>query len=295
MTLLIMAAGMGSRFGGLKQIEPIGPNGEFIIHYSIYDAIRNGFNKIVFVIKKENESLFKETIGKDILNYVEVSYAFQDLNDIPVSVNVHRIKPWGTGQAILCAKNLINENFAIINADDFYGNNCFKVLSDFLKTNKKPNNYALVGYKAINTITNNGKVKRGVCKVQNNKVLSIEESIIELDNNKLYATPLYKNNKYEIGMNTIVSMNALAFTPSIFKVLEKEFVNFLNNSKDLLNEEFLIPVILEQEISKKAAIVNLLETTSIWHGMTYREDKEEVVNAINELIINKEYPPKLWQ
>ena len=295
MTLLIMAAGMGSRFGGLKQIEPIGPNGEFIIHYSIYDAIRNGFNKIVFVIKKENESLFKETIGKDILNYIDVSYAFQDLNDIPVPVNVHRVKPWGTGQAILCAKNLINENFAIINADDFYGNDCFKVLSKFLKNNQTANNYALVGYKAINTITNNGKVKRGVCKVQNNKVLSIEESIIELDNNKLYATPLYKNNKYEIGMNTIVSMNALAFTPSIFKVLEKEFVNFLNNSKDLLNEEFLIPVILEQEISKKAAIVNLLETTSIWHGMTYREDKEEVVNAINELIINKEYPPKLWQ
>ena len=191
LTLLIMAAGMGSRFGGLKQIEPFGPNGEFIIDYSIYDAIKAGFNKVVFIIKEENYDIFRETVGKRIEDKINVEYAFQRLEDIPEEFTLpeERIKPLGTGQAILSSKNVIHENFAVINSDDFYGRDAFLVAANFLK-NTDSNTYGMVGYKVVNTLTENGSVKRGVCEADNDYLTKIIESSIIKENGVITASPL---------------------------------------------------------------------------------------------------------
>ena len=194
MTLLIMAAGMGSRFGGLKQIEPVGPSGEFMIDYSIYDAIKAGFNKVVFIIKEENYDIFEETVGKRIKNYINVEYCFQKINDLPAGYSVpsDRIKPWGTAHAILAAKNNISENFAIINADDFYGRDAFIEVAKFLKTAtlKTPKEYAVVGYNVLNTLTENGSVKRGICEEDCGYLKKLTESLVEKREYKIVAKPL---------------------------------------------------------------------------------------------------------
>ena len=192
LTLLIMAAGMGSRFGGLKQIEPMGPNGEFLIDYSIYDAINAGFNKVVFIIKEENYAIFKETIGKRVEDKINTEYVFQDMNDLPEGYTKpeERVKPWGTAHAILCAKDNIHEPFVIINADDFYGKDAYKVASNFLKNVKEGNNYCLVGYKVANTLTENGAVKRGICKLENGNLTELIESNVEKIDGKIIAKPL---------------------------------------------------------------------------------------------------------
>lgn len=206
LTLLIMAAGMGSRFGGLKQIEPVGPNDEFIIDYSVYDAIKAGFNKIVFIIKKENYEVFKETIGKRIEDKIKVEYAFQDLNNLPAGYTCppDRTKPWGTAHAILAAKDIIHEPFAIINSDDFYGRDAYQVISKFLNDEKKENTYALVGYHVKNTLTENGSVKRGVCKINNNLLESIIESSVIEENGIITASPLDGTMPFIIDNNTYV-------------------------------------------------------------------------------------------
>ena len=299
-TLLIMAAGMGSRFGGLKQIEPIGPNKEFIIDYSIYDAIRNGFNKIVFIIKKENYDIFKETIGKRIENKIKVEYVFQELENIPegFTKSVERIKPWGTAHAILCAKDVINEPFAIINSDDFYGNNAFEKVSEFMskENNKSKMQFSIIGYDVINTLTENGSVKRGVCEIDENGYLTkIRESKIESINNVIYAEELGTSERFVIEKNTKVSMNMMSFTPEIFEYLEEKFVEFLNYNKEDLNScEYLIPNVLASGINEGFCDVSVINTTSKWVGVTYKEDKMSVVNYINELIEKGEYPNKLW-
>ena len=226
-TLLILSAGMGSRFGGLKQLEPVGPSGEFIIDYSIYDAIRCGFNKIVFIIKKENYEIFRETIGKRIEDKIDVKYVFQELSNLPSGYSVpdNRIKPWGTAHAILCAKDVINEPFAIINADDFYGKDAYRVISEFMdkKHDGSKEEFGLVGYKVINTLTLNGTVKRGVCVLHDNHLVSLDESVIEKRDNDIYATSLVTNNEYKITNDTLVSMNMMSFTPNIFKYIEDNF------------------------------------------------------------------------
>ncbi len=289
LTLVIMAAGMGSRFGGLKQIEPIGPNGEFIIDYDIYDAKCAGFNKVVFVIKKENYEIFKDTIGKRIEKYIKVEYAFQENN-----INKERTKPWGTGHAILSSKNYVNENFVVINADDYYGRDAFLVASDFIKE-KEGNNFATVCYHAGNTITKNGSVKRGVVIEKEGKLEKLIESVIEEKNNTFTATPLNGTPSFNIEPTTLVSMNLLCFTPNIFDILEEDFNTFLDKNKDSLTEEFLIPDVLFNSIKKGTSDVKVLETTSKWYGVTYKEDKEEVVNAINNMIDNNIYPKDLWK
>ena len=295
-TLLIMAAGMGSRFGGLKQIEPVGPNNEFIIDYSIYDAIRNGFNKVVIIIKKENYDIFRETIGKRIEDKINVEYVFQELDNLPDGYKLpeNRVKPWGTAHAILCAKDVINESFAIINADDFYGNDAYRVISNFMDKSEG-NDFAIVGYDVINTLTENGSVKRGVCKISNDRLINIDESIIEISNGLIKATSLVSGNSYLIEDDTKVSMNMMAFTPRIFKYIEDNFKEFLDENKDNIEKcEFLIPTVLAKGINNNFCNVSVIDTTAKWAGVTYKEDKESVVNYINELIENKEYPNKLW-
>ena len=295
LTLVIMAAGMGSRFGGLKQIEPIGPNGEFLIDYSIYDAIKAGFTKVVFIIKKENEQIFKSTIGSRVEGHIPVTYVFQEKDNIPVSKDLsERIKPLGTGHAIYCCKDEVTTPFAIINADDFYGRDAFIKIADFLK-NSNDNCYGLVGYKVTNTLTENGSVKRGVCYVKDGNLTYIVESSIEKKDNKILASPLNGKEPFEVFDDTLVSMNMLGFTPKIFDYLEKELTKFLNNPQtDLLKDEFLIPEVLQTSITEDNKTVKVLDTTAVWYGVTYKEDKEYVVNGINSLVQNGTYPNHLW-
>ena len=297
LTLLIMAAGMGSRFGGLKQIEQFGPNGEFIIDYSIYDAIKVGFNKVVFIIKEENYDIFRETVGKRIEDKIKVEYAFQKLEDIPDGYVLPstRVKPLGTGQAILSSKNVINENFAVINSDDFYGRDAFMVAANFLRNNDD-NNYGLVGYKVINTLTENGSVKRGVCEEENGYLTKIVESSIIKENGVITASPLDGRDSFTMDSNELVSMNMLLFTKTIYPYLEKKFVEFLDKNKDDLEKcEFLIPDVLQDAIDENYAKVSVLSTTAKWEGVTYKEDKEGVVEAINKLISDNVYPQDLWK
>jgi len=300
MTLVIMAAGMGSRFGGLKQIEPINKNGEFIIDYSIYDAIKSGFDKVVFIIKKENYDIFRETVGKRVEKHINVEYVFQELDVLPEGYKVPdcRVKPWGTGHAILCCKDVVKENFVIINSDDFYGRDAFRVISEFLRkdnSNSKYQEYAMAGYYAKNTLTENGSVKRGVCQIKDKYLTGLTESEIIKKDNKLLAKALETKEEFTIDEDTPVSMNMFAFTPQIFNYLEKRFPEFLDNHKDDLEKcEFLIPTIVFEQIEQGTARVEVLETTAVWQGITYREDKEKVVNEIASLVEQGIYPENLW-
>lgn len=298
-TLLILAAGMGSRYGGLKQMEAIGPSGEFIIDYSIYDAIRCGFTKIVFIIKEENYQLFANTIGKRIENTlkeknIEITYVFQNLNNVPneYSIPSERIKPLGTAHAMLCAKNAINEPFVIINADDFYGYNAFKEISEYLNDNTTTNP-ALMGYDVVNTLTNFGSVKRGVCKTEGNRLISIIESTVVQENNIITATPLDGSPSFTIDKKTKVSMSMIAFYPEFIKYIENNFEDYLKNA-DLLKDEYLMPNVLSKGIEENKYQVNVINTNEKWVGITYKEDKESVSKYILFLIEEGIYPRSLW-
>lgn len=298
-TLLVLAAGMGSRFGGLKQIEPVGPNGEFIIDYSIYDAIRAGFNKVVFVIKEENFEVFKETIGKRIEKHIEVCYAFQNLDDIPGDYNIDgRVKPFGTGHAIYAARDYIGENFAIINSDDFYGYDSIKKMGLFLDKdlNGDREHYVLIGYKAINTITDNGSVKRGVCNISDGKLVSLDESKVEKTDNGLKATSLGSGRESFIPDDTLVSMNLLGFPKEFMDHIKEDLVTFLDTNRDCLSSdvEFLVPDVLTKQINLGNADVFVVETSDRWYGMTYKEDKEDVSKAICKMIDAGIYKENLW-
>lgn len=293
MTLLILAAGMGSRFGGLKQLAPMGPNDEFIIDYSVYDAKKAGFTKIVFVIKEEMYDLFVSSIGSRVEPHIEVEYVFQKMDDILVNRKFNRVKPWGTGQAILAARNVINENFAMINADDFYGRNAFIKAAEFLK-NAKDNEFGMVGYRAQNTLTENGSVKRGVCEIEDGKLVGINESSIEREGSIIKCESLVNGEKYDIELDRLVSMNMLLFTPKIFEYLNNDFVEFFENIKDEEKDEFLIPEVVSKHIKNGDITVDVIETDSVWYGVTYKEDTDSVKNAIKNLIENHEYNNNLW-
>lgn len=293
MTLVIMAAGMGSRYGGLKQIESVGPNGEFIIDYSIYDAIQAGFTKVIFIIKEENYEIFKSTVGKRIKNHIEVEYVFQNNDNLPVSISKDRTKPLGTAHAVLCCKNVINENFAIINADDFYGRDAYFKISNFIKNNKIDNEFAVIGYNILETITDNGSVKRGICNIKNNYLVSLDECIISRDGDKLFAKTLLGNNEIHVDKNTVVSMNMFEFTPKIFDLFEDSFKEFLNNI-DTTNE-YLVPIEINKYIKKNLINVSVINTTSIWYGITYKDDLNLIRGEINRLINDGVYPKNLWK
>lgn len=297
MTLVIMAAGMGSRYGGLKQIDPVGPNGEFIIDYSVYDAIKAGFKKIVFIIKRENYDIFKETIGKRVEGLIDVEYVFQDMDNIPGDIKLpeDRIKPFGTTQAIYCCKDIVKENFAIINADDFYGYDAYKKIGEFLK-NTKDTEFALVGYEVINTLTENGAVKRGVCYQDGDNLTKLIESNIEKIENKIIATPLNGSAAFEVSTDTLVSMNMFGFTPKIFKYLEEDLEKFIiDNQDDLSKCECLIPDTIFKLIKSNKAKVKVLRTNANWYGVTYKEDRQMIVNKINNMVEDKLYPKNLWK
>ncbi len=294
MTLVIMAAGMGSRFGGLKQIEPVGPHGEIIIDYSIYDALIAGFTKVVFIIKEENYEVFKEIIGDRISKKVQVEYVFQKNDNIYklTGVKIERIKPFGTAHAILCAKDKVHENFAIINADDFYGRDAFIKIADFLKNTNS--NYGLVGYHICNTITAAGAVKRGVCKAENGKITSLIESSVDIVDGKYIASPLSGASPFEISADQLVSMNMIGFTPKIFDYLEKRLKTFVVEKKDELDKcEYLIPEVICNQINDGEVQVDLLDTNSVWYGITYKEDKELVVSALKKMTDEGIYPDKM--
>lgn len=298
-TLVILAAGMGSRFGGLKQIEPMGPNGEFIIDYSVYDAIKAGFNKIVFLIKRENYDLFKETIGARVEPYIKTEYAFQELNNLPLGYTLpsDRVKPLGTAHAVLCCKEKVHENFAMINSDDFYGRDAFIKAYEYLsKVDESSSEYGMVGYKVANTLTENGSVKRGVCNVDNNGYLTnLTESKVERVSNEIIASPLDGSKAFTVKDDDTVSMNFLLFTPSIFNYIEEGFPEFFDNNKDnLLTAEYLIPDVLSNLIKNNKASTKVITTSANWYGVTYKEDTPGVKKAIQNLVDNHEYNDNLW-
>lgn len=293
-TLVIMAAGMGSRYGGLKQIESFGPNGELITDYSIYDAKRVGFDKVVFIIKEENYELFKEKIGDRVSKYIKVEYAFQKLDDVlkGYSVPNDRIKPLGTAHAIYSARNLIDTDFAVINADDFYGYDAFKVLSEALD-NTSCNEYAMVAYKVCNTITLNGSVKRGVCQVEDGYLKGIDESVIELVDDKIRKTSMINGDVSIIDRNTLVSMNLFGFKKNFINYVVRDFKDFLDNS-DLSCDEFFLPSVVFNCIKRGDCKVKVYSTGEKTYGVTYKEDKEDVVKGIKNKIKDGVYPEKLW-
>lgn len=297
LTLVILAAGMGSRFGGLKQIEPVGKNGEFIIDYSIYDAKKAGFNKVVFVIKEENYEIFKNTIGKRVEDKIDVSYVFQDMKNLPKDVFLpEREKPLGTAHAIWCCKDVVKGNFAIINADDFYGASSFSLLADFLSKNEEISEFCMIGYKISNTLTSNGSVKRGVCMENNGYLTSLIESKISRIDGKITCSPLDGSESFNVDDDALVSMNMFGFTNVIFDYIEKDFDKFYNNNKDNLDScEYLIPDIVFDNIKNNNSKVKVLKTTAKWYGVTYKEDKQEVVTALDFMVANGIYNTPLWK
>ena len=304
MELVILAAGMGSRFGGLKQIEPIDEFGNFIIDYSIYDAIEAGFDAVTFIIKDEIYEDFKNTIGARVESKIKVKYAFQRIDNLPKGFvcGVERKKPWGTAHAIMCAKDVVEDDFAIINADDYYGKDAFKVAARYLKSLKKDDvgKFANVTYDVCNTMTENGSVKRGVCikNTKNGHLEQIIESKIEREaNGKIAATPLEKpDEKFYIDEHQAVSMNLFIFTKEIMNELIERFPKFLEDNKDALDScEYLIPSVVSELMQEGKASVKLLSTSAVWHGITYRADKDDFVKSIKELVDAGQYKKGLWK
>lgn len=299
--LVIMAAGMGSRYGGLKQIDPIGPNGEIIMDYSIYDAKKAGFDKVVFIIKKEIENDFKNSIGKRIEKEIKVEYVFQDINNVPSGFTVPegRIKPWGTGHAIMSLKGIVNEPFAVINADDYYGSEAFSLLYDFLSNNDYRGgkyNYCMTCFILEKTLTENGHVARGVCVLNKEGYLEAinERTKIEKHGDKTQYTEDGEN-WVTIPEGSIVSMNCWGFQNNIIDELNKRFPAFLTQSKDnILKAEYFLPFVVDELIKENKTDVKVLKTTEKWYGVTYKEDKELVVNAVKKMIKDGKYPERLW-
>lgn len=302
MTLVIMAAGIGSRFGeGIKQLAPVGANGEIIMDYSIYDAIRAGFKKVVFIIRKDIEKEFKEVIGDRISKVLDVSYAYQELENIPkeYSVPKDRKKPWGTGQAVLSIKGIVNEPFAVINADDYYGTEGFKAIYDYLSNETQDNdvyNCCMAGFILKNTLSDNGGVSRGVCTVDNDGYLKnvVETFEIEYKNGELTAKD-EEGNPVDLDSEQVVSMNMWGLPNNFLSELEKGFEEFLGSitEKDI-KKEYLLPLVIDRCIKEKKAKVKVLKTSDKWFGVTYKEDKELVIKSIRELIEKGVYPEKLF-
>jgi len=295
-TLLVLAAGMGSRYGGLKQIDPIGPSQETIIDYSIHDAIAAGFGKIVFVIREGFEKEFKALFNTKLAGKIEVDYVNQEIEKVPEgsTYNMDREKPWGTGHAILMAKECINEPFAVINADDYYGVEAFTTMADFLTNTITEEEYGMVGYQLSNTISENGFVSRGVCATNNNEHLTtvIERTHIE----KLADGIAYKEDEKwtPISGETTVSMNFWGFTPHVFNHLDDQFRSFLAEAGQELKSEFFIPSVVAKIIDGGKTNVKVLKSNAQWFGVTYREDKDKAAKAILDLVEQGVYPAKLW-
>lgn len=300
-TLLLLAAGMGSRYGGLKQLDGLGPNGETIMDYSIYDAIKAGFGKLVFVIRKDFEDDFKEKVLSKYQGHIPAEICFQSIDNLPVGFTVPkgRQKPWGTNHAVMMAKELIHEPFCVINCDDFYNRDAFMVMGKFLSELPEgaKNDYAMVGFRVGNTLSENGTVARGICsKNKNGHLTSVVERTEIMRVNGLVC---YKDEKGEwvaVDDNTPVSMNMWGFTPDYFEYSDAYFKEFLSNPKNMenLKAEFFIPLMVNKLINEETATVKVLDTTSKWFGVTYAADREATVNRIQQLIKEGIYPQKLF-
>ena len=298
-TLFILAAGMGSRYGGLKQLDGLGPSGETIMDYSVYDAVRAGFGKIVFVIRKSFEEDFRNIVLKKYEGIVPTEVVFQDITDIPegFTFNPERSKPWGTNHAVLMGKDVIKEPFAVINADDFYGKESFEIMAEFLRNvTGKTNEYSMLGYHVGNTLSESGTVARGVCEVDENGNLAnvVERTSIIRKNGKIVFTG-EDGNDVEIAEKTPVSMNFWGLTPDYFDYSEEEFKNFLKEHGNELKSEFFIPLVVNNLIVSGKSSCRVLDTPSGWFGVTYAEDRPEVVAKIQKLVDKGVYPSQLYQ
>lgn len=300
--LVVMAAGIGSRYGGLKQIDPMGPNGEIIMDYSIYDALKAGFDKVVFVIKKDIEETFREKIGNKIEKFVDTEYVFQRIEDLPKGFEVPsgRVKPWGTAHAVMSCRNAIDRPFAVINADDFYSRHSFQVLGDYLKdvdAKAEPYRFCMVGFRVENTLTEHGHVARGVCTIgEDGSLKEIHErtKIQKFGNTAKYTED--GSTWVDIPFGSMVSMNTWGFTPSLFKELDERFPAFLRSSGDnILKAEFFIPTVVDNLISEGKANVKVLPCSARWYGVTYQEDKPVVKQALKDMIETGVYPENLWE
>jgi UTP-glucose-1-phosphate uridylyltransferase len=295
--LLIMAAGMGSRYGSLKQIDPIGPSGEAIIDYSVYDAIRAGYGNVVFVIRKNIETDFRDTLLKRFEKVVDVDYVFQELEMLPKPFTLppHRLKPWGTAHAILVASEKINTPFAAINADDFYGFDAFQQMANYLSAGEQSADYSMVGYLLKNTLSAYGSVSRGVCEIDDKNFLKEihERTNIKKEGEEVFFTK--DGNSYRLNEDAIVSMNFWGFTPDIFEKIEAGFKAFLHDNISDPKSEYYIPALVDELINSQKARVKVLTSNSSWFGVTYREDKEHVVKAVAKLVENGFYPVNLWK
>lgn len=299
-TLLILAAGMGSRYGGLKQVDGIGPNEEAILEYSIYDAIRAGFGKVVFVIRASFEDAFKEKFANKFQDKIEVLYTFQEVNptvegvtDIP-----HREKPWGTGHAVLAAKHLINEPFAVINADDYYGVSAYQTIADFFKNEVSPNRFAMVGFVLEKTLSDNGTVNRGICQTDENNALTdvVERLKIRRESDgKVYYTDENDGKDYPLKDKDIASMNFWGFHESFMEAAHEMFVEFVKANKENTRSEFYIPLIVNNLIQADKLDLQVLKSEDQWFGVTYQEDKQMVIDGMNQLTEEAVYPNPLWK
>ena len=297
MTLVILAAGMGSRYGGLKQIDPMTDHGEFIIDFSIYDAIRAGFDKVVFIIKRENYQAFAETVGQRVAPHIQTYYAFQELDDLPSGYTVPegRTKPWGTGHALYAAREYLTENFAVINSDDFYGRDAFFKAAEHLKQQSEGDHYCMVGYRLGNTLSDSGTVSRGQCEVNADGMLA--EITERTDIVRVGKDAAYRNEQGEwvgLSANTVVSMNFWGMTPAIMPRLANGFEQFLAQRGNELKSEYFLPGAVDSFMKAGLCDVRVYRTDAKWYGVTYTQDKEYVKASIKSMIEKGEYPESLW-
>ncbi len=298
-TLFVLAAGMGSRYGGLKQLDGLGPNGETIMDYSIYDAVRAGFGKVVFVIRHTFEQEFREKVVNKYEKVIPVEVVFQEISSVPegCTYNPERVKPWGTNHALLMGKDVINEPFAIINADDFYGKESYEVLAKFLTEKEgKSNEYCMVGYRVGNTLSESGTVSRGVCEVDENDFLTsvVERTSIERKGDTIQFVD-ENGASVALAENTPVSMNMWGFTPDYFDYSLDFFKRFLAENGQELKSEFYIPTLVSELVEQGKASCKVLDTPAKWFGVTYAEDRPQFVEKINDLVARGVYPAKLWE
>lgn len=297
-TLLVLAAGMGSRYGGLKQMDPMGPHGETILDYSVFDAIRAGFGKVVFVIREDFADAFRKGVGARFEDKIEIDYAFQKLADLPEGFTLpsDREKPWGTAHAVRAAREVIHEPFAVINADDFYGSDAYQTAADYLKTLQNDStDYAIVGYYLRNTLSDHGGVNRGICSVDSAGLLTDVEEVTQItrrDEGTVVGTGL-NGDERQVSEESIVSMNFWCFSPKYFSQTEQHFGEFLQENLTMPKSECYIPTVVDDFVKKEEATCTVLPTTSLWFGVTYPDDKPLVVDAIAKLIEQEAYPSSL--
>ena len=296
-TLLILAAGMGSRYGSLKQIDAVGPSGEAIIDYSVYDAIRAGFEKVIFIIRRSIEKEFGEVFGEKLKGKIDTEFIFQELDMVPSGIvySSNRKKPWGTAHAVWVAKDYVKEPFVVINADDFYGAGSYQAMADYLTGHRGSNEFCMMGYKLRHTLSDFGSVSRGVCESRDKDFLSsiVERTDIVREGNNIYFEDENKD-RMPLGGEELVSMNIWGFKPGVFEYLEAAFIDFIKVNSGQIKSELYIPAVVNDLVAREKASVKILPSSDQWFGVTYKEDKPIAVANINKLIEQGVYPEKLW-